>query len=456
MRQAVKEHLLLSYRRPLSSAASLDSIYDVAIIGGGMVGSALACALGRSPVTEELRVLVVDKVPLPEISAPGADPPELRVSTLTPASVRLFEESGAWDSMAPPRSAAFRHMQVWDHGGNGCVRYSAATVGLPVMGYVAENRVIQAALGQTLRSRRSVVDYVSPASLQTLTLPAYAPDLHSGMQSNELAEIGLDSGQTVRARLVVGADGSRSRVRELADLRTFSWSYHQRGIVATVRTQHPNDTAWQRFLRTGPLALLPVRGSYSNVVWSTSVAEAGRLQALTPQAFALEVNQALQGGCMPARNPLLPGASSDSFIPPPTVYAADGAASQQSFPLALLGSGRYVRPRLALVGDAAHVVHPLAGQGVNLGFADVGQLAAALAHAVETGRDIGDLGLLQEMYEAPRQSENARMMTALDSLKRVFAPQDGLLASLRGLGLDLLNGSGVIKRQIMRYAMGVA
>lgn len=178
-----------------------------------------------------------------------------------------------------------------------------------------------------------------------------------------------------------------------ADLRTFSWSYHQRGIVATVRTQHPNDTAWQRFLRTGPLALLPVRGSYSNVVWSTSVAEAGRLQALTPQAFALEVNQvgpqglhavlsspgdfrplpmpedascrltpgralwtclgwaqmttrdvhalqALQGGCMPARNPLLPGASSDSFIPPPTVYAADGAASQQSFPLALLGSGR--------------------------------------------------------------------------------------------------------------------
>ena len=179
-----------------------------------------------------------------------------------------------------------------------------------------------------------------------------------------------------------------------ADLRTFSWSYHQRGIVATVRTQHPNDTAWQRFLRTGPLALLPVRDSFSNVVWSTSVAEAARLQALTPQDFALEVNQvgpqqlpavlpppedfralpmpedasqrstfgrlalwtclgwaqmttrdlhalqALQGGCMPARNPLLPGASSDSFIPPPTVYAAEGAASQQSFPLALLGSGR--------------------------------------------------------------------------------------------------------------------
>ncbi|EIE24634.1 flavin-dependent monooxygenase [Coccomyxa subellipsoidea C-169] len=410
-----------------------------------------------------------------EVTSALQEVPDLRVSTITPASVQLFQDVGAWDDIAPPRSAAFQQMQVWDEGGNGCVRYSAGNVGLPNMGYVAENRVLQAALMRRLTHFENS-RLLWPASLEALTLPSYAPEAHEGRptsslhlsagntlsilemvncrpSTNTLAELRLADGQTFHARLVVGADGARSRTRQLADLRTFSRSYHQRGIVASVRTQQVNDTAWQRFLPTGPLALLPVRGGYSNIVWSTTVQQALALEKATPQEFAFAVNEALNGGSTPARNPLLPFSSAADFTAPPTVFPVDGTV-QRSFPLTLAGSGRYVRPRLALVGDAAHVVHPLAGQGVNLGFGDVRALSAALAHAVETGRDPGELALLEEMYEQPRQRENGMMMMALDSLKHIFAPQKGLLASIRGLGLDLINGTPALKERIMKYAMG--
>ncbi|CAL8467656.1 g7194 [Coccomyxa elongata] len=417
-----------------------------------MVGSALACALGSNSATSSLRVLVLDREGPTEVTSPSSNVPDLRVSTVTPASVQLLQSVGAWEHIAPPRSAAFQHMQVWDEGGNGYVRYSAAQVGRDNMGYVAENRVLQTALMRRLKDLKNIT-LLWPASLEALTLPSYALEAHEGPGTNSLAELRLAHGQTCKARLVVGADGARSRTRQLADLRTFSWSYHQRGIVATVRTQQPNDTAWQRFLHTGPLALLPVRDGYSNIVWSTSLQQASALEKASPHEFALAVNEALRGGFPPARNPLLPMRSAEEFAAPPAVFAVE-ETQQRSFPLACAGAGRYVRPRLALVGDAAHVVHPLAGQGVNLGFGDVRTLADALTHAVETGRDVGELGLLEDMYEQPRQRENGIMMVALDSLKRVFAPQSGVLASFRGLGLDIINGTPALKSSIMKYAMG--
>ncbi|KAK9825846.1 hypothetical protein WJX81_003187 [Elliptochloris bilobata] len=423
-----------------------------------MVGAAFAALLAANPLTAALRVLMLDRAPPPEALGPLPPVPGLRVSTLTPASVRLIERAGAWRDVAPPHSAAFKTMQVWDSSGSGCVRYSAAEAGEPVMGHVAENDLLQAALLRQLRQPGAGVELLWPAQLEGLHLPKPFSELQrdgGGAAPGALAELGLSGGRRLRARLVVGADGPRSHVRQLADLRTFGWAYGQRGLVATVRPEVANTCAWQRFLPHGPLALLPVRNGYANIVWTTTPRHAAELEAASPEAFADAVNEALQGAPTPARNFFLPAAAAESeFRRPPLVRPASGRGPK-SFPLALRASGRYVRSRLALIGDAAHAVHPLAGQGVNLGLADAGALADALAYAVTTGQDVGDEGMLEGAYEAPRQAANGAMLAALDGLKRVFEPQSGLLSGLRGLGLDALNAVPGAKQRIVRYAMGV-
>ncbi|KAK9803505.1 hypothetical protein WJX73_010743 [Symbiochloris irregularis] len=424
-----------------------------------MVGAALAQALRSNPWTSELRLVLLDRQGQPEAGRSWQGPPELRVSTVTPASVALLQQAQVWTDLQPPRSAGFNRMQVWDWAGSGYIQYSASEVGLQHMGYVVENSMIQGALLKQLLQPGNTAKLMFKESVSQMTLPPYSQSGLNGQSGNALASLQLESGRQVRARLVVGADGAQSHMRSLACLRTSGWAYGQHGVVATVRTDVPHSTAWQRFLPRGPLALLPVRDGLSSVVWTTSPRHARELTSASPLAFALAVNQALSGGATPARNPLLagvrgPGQGSERpFHAPPQVVESVGP-SPRSFPLHLRHAGRYVRPRFALVGDAAHAVHPLAGQGVNLGFGDVGALVSTLAHAVEAGRDIGELTLLEEMYERPRQRANVSMMAALDALKRVFVPQTGLLATARGLGLDALNAFPLAKNRVMMYAMG--
>ncbi|KAK9816974.1 hypothetical protein WJX72_007658 [[Myrmecia] bisecta] len=419
-----------------------------------MVGAAVAAALSANRMTSQLRVALVDRqAPASTFKPPPV--PELRVSTVTPATIDVLRRIGAWEDLQPPRSAAFATMQVWDYGGNSFVRYNAADAGADTLGHVVENNVLLVALLRLLRPPHANVDTFWPASVRSLKLPDYS----KAAGWNPLAEVQLDSGQTLHARLVVGADGGRSHIRSLAGLRTTGWSYNQRGVVGTVRTQTPNQVAWQRFLPSGPLALLPVRDGYSNVVWSTTPQHARQLEAASPAGFAAAVNEALSGGPRPAQSSLVTSLLSSqprpdaTFLEPPTVEEAPGP-SARSFPLTLCHAGRYVRPRLALVGDAAHAIHPLAGQGVNLGFGDVQALVDTLADAVSCGTDLGDILLLEGQYERPRQRANTAMMAAIDSLKHVFTPQSGPLASLRGLGLDVVNLTPAVKGRILSYAMG--
>lgn len=435
-----------------------------------MVGVVLAGLLGSHSVTRGLRVAVVDRQELSGQAAERSAIPDLRVSTITPGSADALKRIGAWPSLAPPVSAPFSSMQVWDAAGEAHVRYEADDVGEDAIAHVIENNRLVAAVVAQLKAGALYapligshlsgggVTLLAPKALTTIDLPSAADP----RQGASLAQLAFDDGSAISARLVVGADGARSRVREAAGLRTVGWQYGRRALVATVTTREPNVTAWQRFLSAGPLALLPVRDGYSNIVWSTTPSQAKELEGLAPEQFAAAVNRAMGRGEPPPQLPHLAEAAigwlpwtaaAAPFQAPPLVTGWHGSAPR-SFPLHLRHAGRYVRPRVALVGDAAHAVHPLAGQGVNMGIGDAVALADAVAAAVESGTDVGDERFLVETYETPRQRANVAMMTALDSLGRVFMPQSGTAASIRSAGLAVLNASGPAKQQIMRYAMG--
>ncbi|KAL6752551.1 hypothetical protein V8C86DRAFT_585190 [Haematococcus lacustris] len=297
-----------------------------------------------------------------------------------------------------------------------------------------------------------------------------------GNDSQGLVTLTLQCGRVLRSRLVVAADGASSQVRQLAGLRTWGVDYQQRGLVATVRCAGElgcQETAWQRFLPTGPLALLPVRGGLANVVWSTTPDMARQLERLEPEAFASVVNKALNNSpAAPESSALHPAylawavlgraaraaqrlaSPAARYVPPPLLQGWLGQPPR-SFPLHLRQAGRYVAPRLALIGDAAHAVHPLAGQGVNLGLADAWQLSQALARARQVGQDPGDAVLLEEEYDAPRRRASLAMTASLDGLRQTFAMQSAPFAAARNLGLGLLNAAGPLKTAIMKYASGL-
>jgi 2-octaprenylphenol hydroxylase len=244
----------------------------------------------------------------------------------------------------------------------------------------------------------------------------------------------LEDQDPIEARLVVGTDGASSRVRELAGITAIGWSYEQRGLVCNVSTEKQHRrTAWQRFLPTGPLAFLPLADGRCSIVWSADVAEADALMKLGDDAFRHRLHEAFGG----------------------ELGAITNAGRRAAFPLRMLHAERYVQPHLVLAGDAAHVVHPLAGQGVNLGLLDVAALAEVLADAKQEGRDIGDLRVLQR-YERWRRGDNLVMTAATDGLKRLFGSSNPLLKFARNRGLGVVNATTPLKNLFIRHAMGIA
>ncbi len=388
--------------------------YDVVIVGGGMVGAVLACALGDSV----LRVALLEETPLERIQ-PDADI-GLRVSAITRASQRIFAAVGAWERMQAWRVSPFREMRVWDAAGSGQICFDSAALGEPLLGWIIENRVIQAALLERARqfSNIELLCPVAPA------LAGFYP---------EQAHLQLQDGRELYAQLLVGADGAESKVRHWAKVDVGGWGYGQRAVVAVVRTEESHrETAWQRFLPTGPLAFLPLHDGRCSIVWSTTPAQAEQLLALDETSFALELAEAFEwrlGGI--------------------TEVGPRGA-----FPLRLQHAHEYVKPRAALIGDAAHVAHPLAGQGVNLGLLDAAALAEVLLEAVKDGRDIGALKVLRR-YERWRKGENLLMLGLLDGFKRLFGSSWPPLQWARNIGLNLTDAVEPLKNLLARRAMGL-
>jgi 2-octaprenylphenol hydroxylase len=242
----------------------------------------------------------------------------------------------------------------------------------------------------------------------------------------------LEDGTELQARLLVGADGARSWVRQQAGISVKGWDYDQVALVTWVKPEmFHQETAWQRFLATGPLAFLPLTEGYCSIVWSTSPAHAAQLQAMDPDRFAQELQAAFEN----------------------KLGAIEAVGPRAMFPLRSFETQHYILPRLALVGDAAHTIHPLAGQGVNLGLADMASLVQVLTEAQQQQRDIGSEKILRR-YERWRRADNRSMLLAMDGFKRLFSTDQSLLRWVRNLGLNLTDRSLPIKRLIMHQALG--
>lgn len=388
---------------------------DVLIIGGGMVGAALACALGRSG----FEVHVVE-AQAPEPFA-QEQPLDLRVSAVSLASQALLEAVDAWRHVLDMRAVPFRRMRVWDREGPGETTFDSRDIGEPALGHIVENRLLQLALWRAAEGLETV-RWHCPARLDALDI----------REDGVFAR--LSDGSGVRAQLVVGADGAHSRLRELAHIGLTSWDYDVEALVATVRTAAPQqDITWQRFTPSGPQALLPLPGPHASLVWYTAPDEVARLKALDDESFVEELLRAF----------------------PSELGGIDALLERGSFRLTRRHAQQYCKPRLVLAGDAAHTIHPLAGQGVNLGFMDVAALAEVLTKTRDANEDIGALHALQR-YERWRRGENLLMQTAMDVFHHAFKPARGPLPWLRGLALRAANDLPPLRRLLTRRATGRA
>ena len=389
--------------------------YDVLVAGAGMVGAAAAALLARSGFS----VAVV------EGREPGAfDPGQavgLRVSAFSPGSAAVLGEAGAWRQVENGRHCGYRHMVVEDRDESAAIEFQAPEFGLDRLGTIVENDLVQWALWQSL-SMMAGVEILCPDQVAGLEYRDGAPLLR------------LESGKQVSARLLVGADGADSRVRELLGIGQDHWEYGQMGVVGVVRTAEPNPgVAWQRFLDGGPLAFLPLSDGASSIVWSCPEREARRLLELDETAFLTELERVAAGS------------------PDHWPGRLESIGERAAFPLTMRLSERYCGRNAVLLGDAAHVMHPLAGQGVNLGLLDAAGLAEVLIEARQKQLDIGDEKVLQK-YDRWRRSEAEVMCRGVHSLRGLFMPE--ALGLVRRAGLGLVARSWTAREAFIRRATG--
>ncbi|EPF2244670.1 FAD-dependent 2-octaprenylphenol hydroxylase [Citrobacter werkmanii] len=388
---------------------------DVAIVGGGMVGLAVACGLQGSG----LRVAVLEQhVPQP-LAADAA--PQLRVSAINAASEKLLTRLGVWSDIVARRACCYHGMEVWDKDSFGRIEFDDQSMGYSHLGHIVENAEIHYALWQ--RAQRSPdITLLAPAEIQQVA-----------WGENE-AFLTLKEGTMLTARLVVGADGANSWLRNKADIPLTFWDYRHHALVATIRTQEAHGAvARQAFHGEGILAFLPLSDPHlCSIVWSLSPQEAERMQ----QASVDEFNQALN-------------IAFDNRLGLCSVES-----ERQTFPL----TGRYARQfaahRLALVGDAAHTIHPLAGQGVNLGFMDAAELIDELKRLHRQGKDIGQYLYLRR-YERSRKHSAAMMLAGMQGFRELFAGENPAKKLLRDIGLKLADTLPGVKPQLIRQAMGL-
>lgn len=397
--------------------------YDVLICGSGLVGLAMALAL----VPARLRIALLDPQPAPAVPESGMERADFdaRVSALTPASRILLEELGVWSRLEALRLCPYTDMRVWDADGTGSIHFSAAELHQPCLGYIAENGLVAAVLADAARSSGQV-DMLQ-GSLDTFVTQA-------GRQLVTLAD-----GTQVHCKLLLGADGGNSRVRALANIRTKEWDTGHRALVTTVLTEEPHRyTAWQRFMPTGPLAFLPLYlpgaavQRHSSIVWSCVPALADGLLALDDAQFMRRLDSAFEH----------------------KLGTIERVTARHAFPLWQKHADYYVRDGLALIGDAAHTIHPLAGQGVNLGLADVKSLAGALLRAVQRGEDFASEQVLSR-YQRERKAANLGMLLVMEGFKRAFGSEDLHLRWLRNAGLKAADSLGPFKQAVMKGAMGL-
>ncbi|KAF5199550.1 Ubiquinone biosynthesis monooxygenase coq6 protein [Thalictrum thalictroides] len=338
-------------------------------------------------------------------------------------------------------------LQVWDYTGLGYTKYTASDVETDILGCVVENRVLQSSLLSCLQNNTEFQKTVYPSRLTSMTVGLLTK---TNSAASRMAKLDLCDGTSLFAKLVVGADGGKSRVRELAGIKTTGWNYSQNAVICTVKHTAENHCAWQRFLPAGPIALLPIGDKFSNIVWTMTPREASDCKAMSEDDFLKSVNHALDYGYGPHPHAeSFPG--DKSWEVPPKVIEL--ASERMVFPLSLKHAKDYVANRVVLIGDAAHTVHPLAGQGVNLGFGDASAFSKIIADGVAVGADLGELSLLKK-YEAERKPANFMMTAILDGFQKAYSVDLGPVNILRAAAFQVAQYVSPIRRNIISYATG--
>lgn len=412
----------------MKKATSTD--FDIVIVGGGIVGATMACMLKNLP----LRVALVDRILHDPTNVPylqGEEKFDPRVSALTTASINLFSDLGVWESITGMRCCSYQAMEVWDAEGTGQICFSAEDIKQPSLGTIVENSIVNTALYSLLNNIENL-ELLAPVEIEDLSTIQYGDDFRAKLTTKD--------GRELTTTLVVAADGTNSRIRSLAQFKTREWDYEHQALVTTVRTELPHEhRALQRFIDTGPLAFLPLLPAadsederYCSIVWSLVPERSRKMLEMTDQQFKIELALNLEH----------------------KLGNIEAIEQRFVFPLRQRHAIDYFRGNIVLVGDAAHTIHPLAGQGVNLGLLDAATLSGELARGVLAGRNIADPIVLGR-YQRKRIGHNLGMMWLMEGFKHLFAEQTLPVRWLRNMGMSGLDNISVIKNHLARRAMGL-
>jgi len=405
-----------------------NSVADVTIIGGGMVGLSLAIAL----LQQNLSVVIIDAN---EISTEISEQPQARVSALTRASENWLQQLNAWQAIPKNRCSAYRKMQIWNANSKAQLHFEASDLAQPNLGHIIENSVICAALATSLYSLQSQEIKTKEKQLRVLQAAhCQKVEIDADRVSIQVYAKEQSVAQTIHSSIVVAADGGRSWLRQQLSIPISAYPYQQDALVALVESEKTHQhCAWQKFTEDGPLAFLPMKPlNLHSIVWSCEHHKAQQLLQMEAQEFTQQLNSQMDNrfGQLKLRSPL------------------------SSFPLIATHARRYTGHRYALVGDAAHTIHPLAGQGVNLGFLDAKALSETLGKMKKSGQDLGEANQLR-VYERARYGDNLSVQLAMTGLYKMFSQQKNVSSFAIQEGMNLINQSAFIKRKLMKRAMGL-
>jgi 2-octaprenylphenol hydroxylase len=410
---------------------SMSKKFDIAIVGGGMVGLSMAAALSKN----KLKILLLEKQDLSNIITSDLlenrpisnDEFNVRVSAISPGNRDFLSRLNAWQNIPQSRLASYDFMKVWDGDGSGKIEFSAAKIAQLDLGVIVENRVLQAALLKQI-DEASNITCVFNDELELIDL--------SENENSKALKFALASGEQFQCKLLIGADGAKSQVRKMVDIKSDNLPYSQIAYVANVKTEYSHEnTAWQRFTPNGPVAFLPLANEHlCSVVWSVDIerAEQLKLDQISTDEFVTNLQNAFES----------------------KLGKVSAVSKHFGFPLIKRHSNRYLSHRIALVGDAAHTIHPLAGQGVNLGFQDVASLSGSITELCDSGRDFGLVENLRS-FERERKTANLVMQNAMSGFKHLFANQSMPVTLIRNFAMSALDNLPMAKEIIIKRAMGI-
>ncbi|KAK9878514.1 hypothetical protein WA026_022410 [Henosepilachna vigintioctopunctata] len=422
---------------------SANTHFDIIIVGGGLIGSTLACTLGKNSRLADKKILLLEAGKKKEFKL--SQHYSNAVSSLNPGTYKLLNDIGVWSHINSVRFATVKGLQIWESNSEAMINFRSDNAQEDVA-YIVENNVTLYGVYQEL-AKLDNVTVINEALISEF-------NLNSQKENNEVT---LKNGPIYTCNLLLGCDGWKSQVRQKMGFHCVNWDYERMGVVATLELEEEcdNSIAWQRFLPYGPIALLPLNSKHSSLVWSTSPQHAKDLLSMTDQDFVDILNGSLSGS--PKRNYIVEegtkafdqvlnflqvSSRKNRQFPPKIGKCQEN--SRAAFPLGFGHCTNYVMKGVALLGDAAHRVHPLAGQGVNLGFGDIACLNSILGEASYSGSNLGSILHLKE-YESQRQRHNIPMMLAIEGLHRLYGTEFPPVVLLRSLGVQAFNALEPLK-----------